>query len=68
MAKNIALDMEFLTSGMAQAIGKARVVTNDLSEGYFAVKRNDEAGKLWQKCCSTTTTALCLGPTLLGII
>ena len=43
MAKNIALDMELLTSGMAQAIEKARVVTNDLSEGYFAVKRNDRS-------------------------
>ena len=43
MAKNIALDMEFLTSGMEQAIEKARVVTNDLADGYFEIKNRDRS-------------------------
>ena len=43
MAKNIVLDMEFLTSGMEQAIEKARVVTNDLADGYFEIKNRDRS-------------------------
>ncbi|WP_346705083.1 hypothetical protein [uncultured Agathobaculum sp.] len=43
MAKNIVLDMEFLTSGMEQAIEKTRVVTNDLADGYFEIKNRDRS-------------------------
>ena len=43
MAKNMVLDMEFLTSGMEQAIEKARVVTNDLADGYFEIKNRDRS-------------------------